>query len=133
MALAYADTVGALLSQLSCDASLVRAVGAHGQTVRHQPTGEAHERYTVQLLNGALLAERVGVDHLMRRLTALLPSVAVRTSAAFGLPPDQVEAAAFAWLARAFCAGRPGNQVAVTGAGGPRVLGALYPAGAPHR
>jgi anhydro-N-acetylmuramic acid kinase len=65
---------------------------------------------------------------LMRRLAARLPAVQVVTSEAFGLPVDQVEAAAFAWLARAFVMRQPGNLAAVTGARGPRVLGALYPA-----
>jgi anhydro-N-acetylmuramic acid kinase len=42
--------------------------------------------------------------------------------------PDQVEALAFAWLAQGFLARQAGNVPAVTGARGPRVLGALYPA-----
>ncbi|MBC7831924.1 MAG: anhydro-N-acetylmuramic acid kinase, partial [Hyphomicrobium sp.] len=45
-----------------------------------------------------------------------------------GLAPDLVEACAFAWLARAFVLRRPGNIATVTGAAGPRILGALYPA-----
>jgi anhydro-N-acetylmuramic acid kinase len=45
------------------------------------------------------------------------------------MPPLQVEALAFAWLAHAFVTQQPGNLPAVTGARGPRVLGALYPAG----
>jgi anhydro-N-acetylmuramic acid kinase len=65
---------------------------------------------------------------LMGRLAALLPGVDVQTSAAHGLPVDQVEAAAFAWLAQCFVERRPGNLPAVTGAAGPRLLGALYPA-----
>ena len=65
---------------------------------------------------------------LMGRLAALLPGVDVQTSAAHGLPVDQVEAAAFAWLAQCFIERRPGNLPAVTGAAGPRLLGALYPA-----
>ena len=64
---------------------------------------------------------------LMQRLSDLLPGVAVEPSAARGLPVDQVEAAAFAWLAMCFKAKRPGNLPAVTGAAGLRVLGALYP------
>lgn len=68
--------------------------------------------------------------HLMRRLQAQLPGVAVMTTAARGLPPMQVEATAFAWLAHAFREGLPGNVPRVTGARGPRILGALYPAGA---
>jgi anhydro-N-acetylmuramic acid kinase len=67
-------------------------------------------------------------DELMRRLTQALPGVRVETTASRGLPPLQVEAAAFAWLARAHLRGEPGNLSTVTGARGPRVLGALYPA-----
>ncbi len=67
--------------------------------------------------------------HLMRRLAALLPGTAVVSTDTAGLPPLQVEAAAFAWLAQAFVQRRPANCPAVTGAVGARVLGALYPAG----
>lgn len=66
--------------------------------------------------------------HLMRRLQALLPGVQVGPTASEGVPPDQVEALAFAWLARAFVERAPGNLPVVTGARGPRVLGAWYPA-----
>ena len=65
---------------------------------------------------------------LMATLAAELPDAAVESSAAHGLDPDCVEAMAFAWLAREHLAGRPGNLPAVTGAAGPRVLGACYPA-----
>jgi anhydro-N-acetylmuramic acid kinase len=68
--------------------------------------------------------------HLMARLAALLPGMAVQSSDAHGLPPQQVEAVAFAWLAREFAQRRAGNRTEVTGAAGPRVLGCLYPAGA---
>ncbi|WKB54945.1 anhydro-N-acetylmuramic acid kinase [Eleftheria terrae] len=63
---------------------------------------------------------------LMRRLAALLPGVAVIDSGQRGLPPLQVEAAAFAWLARQRLHGAPGNLPAVTGAAGLRVLGGLH-------
>jgi anhydro-N-acetylmuramic acid kinase len=66
---------------------------------------------------------------LMERLARLLPAVSVTSTAAVGVPPDQVEALAFAWLAKAFTERRAGNCVAATGARGKRVLGALYPAG----
>ena len=70
------------------------------------------------------------MSRLASRLTDLLGArVRVRSTAAVGVPPDQVEALAFAWLASAFVIRRPGNLPAVTGAAGPRVLGALYPAG----
>ena len=67
--------------------------------------------------------------HLMQRLAACLPRCLVSSSDSAGVPPLQVEALAFAWLAQAFVARQPGNLAAVTGARGPRVLGALYPAG----
>ena len=66
--------------------------------------------------------------HVVERLRAGLPGVRVASSADHGLPPLQVEAAAFAWLARQTINGKPGNLPSVTGAAGPRVLGAIYPA-----
>jgi anhydro-N-acetylmuramic acid kinase len=65
---------------------------------------------------------------LMRRLQALLPARAVMSTEARGLPVMQVEAAAFAWLAMRFSHRLPGNLSSATGAAGPRLLGALYPA-----
>jgi anhydro-N-acetylmuramic acid kinase len=65
---------------------------------------------------------------LMRRLATLWPGLSVAVTDTAGLPAMQVEAAAFAWLARQFCERQPGNHPAVTGATGLRVLGALYPA-----
>jgi anhydro-N-acetylmuramic acid kinase len=68
--------------------------------------------------NGALL------DALARELRGC----EVETSAAYGLDPDFVEAMGFAWLARETLAGRPGNLPSVSGARGPRILGAIYAA-----
>jgi anhydro-N-acetylmuramic acid kinase len=65
---------------------------------------------------------------LLARLAAELPGVVVESTAAHGVDPDFVEAMGFAWLARQTLAGRPGNLPAVTGARGPRVLGAIHPA-----
>ncbi len=61
-------------------------------------------------------------DALMRQLPG------ARSTAALGVDPMQVEALAFAWLARQCFASAPGNLSIVTGATGPRVLGAVYPA-----
>ncbi len=66
-------------------------------------------------------------QHLMSRLAAHLGGVTVQSSAERGLPPEQVEACAFAWLARAFVHREAGSLPSVTGARGARVLGALYP------
>lgn len=64
---------------------------------------------------------------LMRMLEEACAPRRVRSSAALGIAPDQVEALAFAWLAREFVEHRCANVPAVTGARGPRRLGALYP------
>lgn len=65
---------------------------------------------------------------LRMNIEALLPQAVVKTTDCLGLPPDWVEAVAFAWLAHRSLAGLPGNQPEVTGARGPRILGAIYPA-----
>ena len=65
---------------------------------------------------------------LMRRLSSRLHSVRVDSSEAHGMPPQHVEAAAFAWLARRTIRRESGNLRAVTGARAERVLGAIYPA-----
>jgi len=62
LALAYADVVSALLQQSGLRHTDVRAIGAHGQTVRHRPNTFDGLGYTCQLLNGAILAERSGID-----------------------------------------------------------------------
>jgi len=64
---------------------------------------------------------------LMKALEAELKPRRVATTETDGVPVEHVEALAFAWLAREALAGRPGNIPAVTGAKGPRVLGAIYP------
>ena len=46
---------------------------------------------------------------LMRRLADTLAPMPVVASGTKGVPEDQVEAAAFAWLARAFLTRAPGN------------------------
>jgi anhydro-N-acetylmuramic acid kinase len=66
--------------------------------------------------------------HLMRRLQALLPQAQVVSSAAEGLPPLQVEAAAFAWLAMKCVRGEKLELQSTTGARGARVLGGIYSA-----
>ncbi len=63
---------------------------------------------------------------LMRELGAELAPRKVETTAAHGIAVNEVEALAFAWLARETLAGRPGNVPTVTGARGPRILGAIY-------
>jgi anhydro-N-acetylmuramic acid kinase len=63
---------------------------------------------------------------LMQLLASALPKHDVVSSDALGVNGDWIEAAAFAWLAAQTLAQRPGNEPAVTGARGPRILGAIY-------
>ncbi len=64
---------------------------------------------------------------LMGALARELAPRTVLPTSERGVAVEHVEALAFAWLAREALAGRPGNLPAVTGAAGPRVLGAIYP------
>jgi anhydro-N-acetylmuramic acid kinase len=70
--------------------------------------------------------------HLMHRLEQLLHQQQVKASVqptdGCGIPANHVEALAFAWLAYRFVQRQPGNLPTVTGAQGPRILGALFPA-----
>jgi len=66
--------------------------------------------------------------YLMERLQTTLPGIAVASSTQWGLPPLQVEATAFAWLARQTMLRKTGSVQSVTGAKGARMLGAIYPA-----
>lgn len=65
---------------------------------------------------------------LLQRLGAHLPGMRVESTAAHGLDPDYVEAMGMAWIARRTLLGQPGNLATVTGAHGPRLLGAIHPA-----
>ena len=66
--------------------------------------------------------------HLMTRLESVLPHCTVTSTRDAGLPPLQVEATAFAWLARQTVLGKTSSVRSVTGARGARILGAIYPA-----
>jgi anhydro-N-acetylmuramic acid kinase len=57
LAVVYAEAVKKILASTGLQASQIAAIGAHGQTVRHQPA----MGYTVQLNAPAYLAELTGV------------------------------------------------------------------------
>jgi anhydro-N-acetylmuramic acid kinase len=67
-------------------------------------------------------------DRLLARISDLLGPRSVVSSSVFGLPPLQVEATAFAWLARQAVLGRTASLKSITGARGARILGCIYPA-----
>ncbi|MGO0791288.1 anhydro-N-acetylmuramic acid kinase [Herbaspirillum seropedicae] len=111
-----------------------------------QPVAPADVQATLAMLTASTIADAVklhaadagqvyvcggGAENalLMRLLGQQLEGRAeVRSTAALGIAPQHVEALAFAWLAQRFDQRLAGNLPAVTGAHGPRVLGALYPA-----
>jgi anhydro-N-acetylmuramic acid kinase len=78
------------------------------------------ERYPLIVCGGG-----ASNDALMARLGAQTGTVP-QTTAAFGLDPDFVEAAAMAWLAHARVTGCPGNLPTVTAAREATILGGLY-------
>jgi anhydro-N-acetylmuramic acid kinase len=63
---------------------------------------------------------------LIFRLEQLVEPATLISTADFGLDPDWVEAAAFAWLAMRTIRGEPGNRPSVTGASREAVLGGIY-------
>lgn len=105
------EDVQATLCELTA-ASIARALTAH--------CGDAREIY--------LCGGGARNDLLFTRLAALLPDHRVTATDSLGIAAEAVEAAAFAWLAARTLAHAPGNLPRVTGARGPRVLGAIYPA-----
>ena len=86
---------------------------------------EAHQADTRRVL---VCGGGVRNPVLMAALTARLPAAVVESSQVHGLDPDYMEAMGFAWLAAQTLAARPGNLPAVSGARGPRILGAIHPA-----
>ena len=63
---------------------------------------------------------------LVSHLKEALPEKRVSLTDNLGVDADWVEGYAFAWLAKQAILGLPGNLPAVTGAGGERILGAVY-------
>ncbi len=62
LAIEYALAVQQLLAQAGLASEEIMAIGAHGQTIRHQPSKQRHLAYTLQSLNAALLAELTQIN-----------------------------------------------------------------------
>jgi len=58
---AFAQAVQALLSASSTPASHIRAVGSHGQTLRHRPPGTTQHPFTLQIGDANIIAEETGI------------------------------------------------------------------------
>ncbi|MDE2304892.1 MAG: anhydro-N-acetylmuramic acid kinase [Gammaproteobacteria bacterium] len=122
------------------DARLASAPAAPGgertaadvQASLRELTAESVARAVRQTAPGASIYVCGGGAHNQGLLQAIARRAApsrVLTTAALGLDPDFVEAAAFAFFARCTLAGVASGDPAVTGARGARVLGAIYPSG----
>jgi anhydro-N-acetylmuramic acid kinase len=87
---------------------------------------EQHAPNTVRLL---VCGGGIHNNCLMQQLRTDLAETRVESTALYGIDPDWVEAAAFAWLAKQNLEARPGNLPEVTGANHPVILGKLFKAG----
>lgn len=61
---AFAAAANALLEATGTDASLISAIGSHGQTVRHRPAGADHDGrhpFSWQIGDASVIAERTGI------------------------------------------------------------------------
>lgn len=63
---------------------------------------------------------------LIERITSLSDQSPIKPTDTLGVPSDDVEACAFAWLARQTTKQLPGNLMTVTGAKSPKILGAIH-------
>jgi len=55
----FADAALAILKQAGVSASTIRAIGSHGQTIRHRP--DVHPPFTRQIGNPSVIAELTGI------------------------------------------------------------------------
>jgi len=113
-----------MLAPVDVQATLARytAVTLAEAIHRHAPAARA-----VYVCGGGAFNTHL-LDELGAALAQLKQPVAIAATDALGMAAQHVEALAFAWLAQRFVARLPGNLPAVTGARGPRIMGALYPA-----
>lgn len=88
---------------------------------------DAVERHATGTLRVLVCGGGVNNSLLMDRLREQLPAAAVETTAGYGVDPQWVEAATFAWLAKRCLDREPGNLPAVTGASHATLLGGVYP------
>jgi len=113
-----------MLAPVDVQATLARytAVTLAEAIHRHAPAAKA-----LYICGGGAFNTHL-LEELRAALAHLNQPIAVAATDTLGMAAQQVEALAFAWLAQRFIARLPGNLPAVTGALGPRILGALYPA-----
>ncbi len=126
-----AQDVQATLTALTAT-TIARAIGSEARQVAavYVCGGGAYNGALMQALTAAISQQALSGDKGTAGGTVGVTAgeTAVESTAALGVAPNQVEALAFAWLGYRFSQRETGNLPAVTGAKGPRILGALYPA-----
>lgn len=55
----FADAAESLIRNSGIERSSIRAIGSHGQTLRHQPSGLG--RFSLQVGNPSIIAEKTGI------------------------------------------------------------------------
>ena len=55
----FAEAANAVIAQSGMDKKNIRAIGSHGQTLRHRP--KAEHPFTIQIGNPSVIAERTGI------------------------------------------------------------------------
>lgn len=111
----FLDAATTVLATSGLDAAAIRAIGSHGQTVRHQP--DAIRPYSLQIGNPALIADGTGITTVGDFRSA---DIEAGGQGAPLVPPFHE------WLFRA-----PGNNRVVANIGGIANITVLGPAGMP--
>ncbi|MCC5869042.1 MAG: anhydro-N-acetylmuramic acid kinase [Gammaproteobacteria bacterium] len=88
--------------------------------------GDALEQHWPACTHGWICGGGERNTDLLERLRRRTPDTHWASTDALGMPPAWMEAAAFAWLARARLRGLPGNAPRVTGARHNVILGGVY-------
>lgn len=108
------------------------ALAAEARTLAAVDVQATLAALTAKTINDALMSHGVASCFVcgggVFNAALLRAILAAQSTMVLGVEPMQVEALAFAWLARQCFASAPGNVPTVTGAKGPRILGAVYPA-----
>lgn len=117
---------------------LTQKITAINTPINEQDIAATLIEYTARTISQAILEQQgdevlvcgggVHNSYLMQRIEALLTEQTVHSTAHYNIPPDAVEAIAFAWLAKKRMEQTAANMPSVTGAKKPVILGALYQA-----
>ena len=91
----------------------------------HTISAAISQEKTQELLEIYLCGGGAHNSFLLKRIKELSGLNSISKTDILGIPADDVEAAAFAWLARETLKGRPGNLPSVTGATKLKILGAV--------